>query len=401
MDDIVEGVELLVDAGAQVNKKNSDGVSLLMLAMSGRAAEALIRGGADVNAEASDGFTALMRAASWKLGDGFTESYGRFDVALVLLEHHADVNAKDSHGKTALDYAVQGQNVAVAMLLKKAGATGEARVENANLKAQMLDACGHAQRQAVEFLLAAGAPISSDKYDGQTPLSMAVSARSRSVVELLLEKGANPNEGGNALTTPLATAIFAKDPELVKLLTAKGAKATAYTLTVALDNGSRDLARLMLEARDPSEDGTLLSLAVKSHRSDLVKLLLEAGMDPNRGSLEIPNSLVYAIGEGRDGDQRQYLMGAPLASQVRGLQQADYDAIVDVLLGAKVDVNGADDSGITPLMEAVRKRQPKLVELLLSRGAKVNARSNDGHTALFYCGDAEMSRLLKRAGAKK
>ena len=45
---------------------------------------------------------------------------------------------------------------------------------------------------------------------------------------------------------------------------------------------------------------------------------------------------------------------------------------------------------------------PRTAELLLARGAQVNARSNDGATALHYAasgGDADVVRILLQAGA--
>ena len=84
--------------------------------------EVLIDAGADMNARCGDGVTALMMAAG----------YGYADIVKVLLDHGADIHAETSGGDNALTMAVGGvpdidkftvgkcQTATVAALLKKA-----------------------------------------------------------------------------------------------------------------------------------------------------------------------------------------------------------------------------------------------------------------------------------------
>ena len=87
---------------------------------------------------------------------------------------------------------------------------------------------------------------------------------------------------------------------------------------------------------------------------------------------------------------------------------------VKSLIDEGVDVNTADDYGITPLMQSVAGGNVDLVKYLLSVGANVDARDNDGSSALLHtvdqhgqvAGDPEVSpdyweimRLLVKAGA--
>ena len=84
--------------------------------------EVLIDAGADMNARCGDGVTALMMAAG----------YGYADIVTVLLDHGADIHAETSGGDNALTMAVGGvpdidkftvgkcQTATVAALLKKA-----------------------------------------------------------------------------------------------------------------------------------------------------------------------------------------------------------------------------------------------------------------------------------------
>jgi prolyl 4-hydroxylase len=71
-------------------------------------------------------------------------------------------------------------------------------------------------------------------------------------------------------------------------------------------------------------------------------------------------------------------------------------------------VNVRDKNGWTPLHEAVRKGNEKLVELLLDRGAEVNARTGergDGGTPLWWARkyhpeDSPVMRLLRERDGK-
>lgn len=80
----------------------------------------------------------------------------------------------------------------------------------------------------------------------------------------------------------------------------------------------------------------------------------------------------------------------------------DREGVAELLdLGRWVDK--PDSSGVTPLQAAVRNRDMPMTELLLKRGANVNASAPDGLTALAIAwanGDAAMVSRLQSNGAK-
>ena len=93
-----EDVKCAIEAGVDVNAKNNDGVTALMVAAINNTADAvnaLISAGADVNAKDNGGWTALMRAAD----------HNTADVVNALIQAGADVNAKNNDGWRARDYA--------------------------------------------------------------------------------------------------------------------------------------------------------------------------------------------------------------------------------------------------------------------------------------------------------
>jgi len=94
-----------------------------------------------------------------------------------------------------------------------------------------------------------------------------------------------------------------------------------------------------------------MQLAADSANTDLIQLLLKAGADPNSAN--------------PDGETALHLVA----------RAGNLDA-AKLLLRAGAQVDPRENFGSqTPLMWAVARRHPEMVELLASKGADVNARS--------------------------
>lgn len=112
----------LIEAGADVNAKDSYGVTALMFSIitgSTELALELVEEGADVNARDVDGRTALVEALT-------SENDIPPELIQSLLEKGADVNVRIADGLTPLSIAVSG-DPAVVRLLVEAGADVNAR----------------------------------------------------------------------------------------------------------------------------------------------------------------------------------------------------------------------------------------------------------------------------------
>jgi ankyrin repeat protein len=83
--------KLLIENGAEVNIKNTDGETPIHEAYNMEIAELLINNGADVNVKDKYGRTPLHKAKS-------------MDVICLLVKHHADVNAFDNDGLSPICY---------------------------------------------------------------------------------------------------------------------------------------------------------------------------------------------------------------------------------------------------------------------------------------------------------
>lgn len=111
----VDYVKRLLDKGADVNVRDEDGNTALIIAISfgnSDVAEMLLKKGADVNAKNKSGETALMAATS-------TYFYNP-SLVIMILDGGADINARAEDGVTALMLAVRNNHVdAVKSLLTK------------------------------------------------------------------------------------------------------------------------------------------------------------------------------------------------------------------------------------------------------------------------------------------
>jgi|SRR5215208_1014226 len=88
----------------------------------------------------------------------------------------------------------------------------------------------------------------------------------------------------------------------------------------------------------------------------------------------------------------------------RAATAGNADTVRTLLASPNVDVNGVDEHGDTPLIQAARFGHDDVVDALLIARANVRARNDEGKTALMLAaegGHDETVRLLTQAGALK
>ena len=140
----------------------------------------LLQAGADVNARDEEGATLLMLAAY----------AGNLAMVKLLIEAGADVNAKDARGWSAISRAVYNAEqkrgfAEVVQLLIDSGADIEAAISY-GVRPLML-AAGYGETAVVETLLKAGADVLAKNEGGYTALMMVKQKHYVDVVNLLHE----------------------------------------------------------------------------------------------------------------------------------------------------------------------------------------------------------------------
>jgi ankyrin repeat protein len=256
-----QAMQKLLDTGADVNARDAEGNTLLILASfyaSPECVKLLIDKGADVNAANKAGATALIRAAT---------SYER---TRLLVAAGANVRVRTALGNTPLILAARraGNSRTVQFLLER-GANATER-NNAGI-GPVLASAASGDLETLRLLLDAGAkaddcPKMSDPrsifFSGlRTPLMWAAYRNDVRMASLLLERGADPNQSTH-FGNPLSHACWSDSLEVAKVLIARGAN---------------------VNARDAIANFTSLHWAAGTElpRPQLVKLLLDEGADPN------------------------------------------------------------------------------------------------------------------------
>jgi ankyrin repeat protein len=193
----------------------------------------------------------------------------------------------------------------------------------------------------------------------------------------LLKKGANPNASNEYGHTPLKYAAREGKIRLINLLIKAGAN---------------------INAKDKSGN-TALNAAAGSNRSKAVKALLDAGAKPE------PDDLSQACIQG-DIETVTLLLSAGISPD-EGLTSSAQNRNLDVvrlLLSKGAAVNKKDQNGITALHVAALQGGPEIVQLLLDKGADPNVTNDKNETPLHKAisgdGNLEVVKLLVQSGAK-
>jgi ankyrin repeat protein len=255
---------------------------LLYAARDGRleAASLLLDAGADINLADGNGITPLINA--------ITNNHA--DVARLLIDRGADIGARDWYGRTPLWAAVEVRNMDLD------SSTFENSIDREPLLAlirTLLDRGADPNVRTAEvppfrreFMHATGS-LSWVDFTGQTPFLTAALAGDVTVMKLLLDKGADPHLPAFGGTTALMAAAgvnwvvdqtFTEGPE---------ALLEAFTLCVALGMDVNAVNSMGL---------TAMHGAANRGSDDIIRLLVELGAALDVEDAEGRTPLTWAEG---------------------------------------------------------------------------------------------------------
>ena len=189
---------------------------------------------------------------------------GNIDIARLLINRGAEVNARRLLlAVTALEDAVIANRADLVKLLVESGA--EVDKDYPHNMTALLEAIHEGHVDIVRQLIGYGANVKAPSGHALVPLVFAARCSNPVIVELLLDHGADPNCRSSYGNTPLMAAVT-DSPEcrvdVAKVLIARGAN---------------------LNAKRQIDGATALIMAAMRgcKCTGMVKLLLEAGADPN------------------------------------------------------------------------------------------------------------------------
>ena len=404
------------------------------------------------------GFNDLAKHLVVKFPQYVNATYGRYETPLfaalcedhlevgrLLLEHGAEVDARETTGRTILlkVFSQSHRNlVDMVTLLLKHGA--DVNFQDRHLVSALHLAEYHGKLEVAQKLLKHKADVNSRDYEGRTPLHVLSERRPVIYKEddflnharFLLKYGADMNSQDNKNQTPLHVAIGKEWFTLARILIEHGANAQAeddsgmtplHLLSASQihDGDALDFIWVLL-GRDVEVNGrdkdkqTPLHFAMRGNWFKFARILLDHGADADAEDIhgwtpllilsaskinddETLSLICHLLEQGAELNKRNNVKQSPLHLAMA----SDWFQLARVLLERGADANTEDVHGKTPLhlLSASQLHDSDtldLVWLLLRNGAVVNRRDKYKQTPLHLAigGDwFHLARILLDHGA--
>ncbi|KAJ8681221.1 hypothetical protein QAD02_017008 [Eretmocerus hayati] len=342
-------VNILLDAGADINRFNQFGETPLHVHMHNRKGSSsllkiLIDKGADINAVDK---ISSESESSYPLHEAV--KYGSYDAAKYLIENGAHMDVFDVWGRTPLHIA-SAQKSDFAKLLVESGANVNAVDVEPKPKTNM-------KRSSLRIQ----SDVQSAK--GLYPLHVAVKSDRLHAVELLIKHGADVDAMDSENRSALYYAVEKDCRDIVSILFKAGARIEVQIVQPISESIEKS----------PTES---LEHAIRMHSTE------DAGMACTQ--------------RGRSKRARKVVVSPPKTAfdlLLMAVRNGNID-IVEMLLIADEQMNSSScrDKKTTFLHEALKWGRKNIAELFLKRGVDVNALDDNSKDAMYYAALVERTR---------
>ena len=378
-----EVVQMIIDHGAHVNATNKNGLTALMI-VSCRGnvdgVNALLKTGADHNLTDVSGQTCLHYSIFGKW---------RREVLEMIIDHGAQVNDTGLYGHTALMIACERGIIDAINLLLKAGA-------DVNISCAKGNTCLHhcviedCKNEVLQTMISCGAQVNAINKEGRTALMIASKSGNIEGINVLLKAGADPNiidVDGNTCLHCSVLGNYRK--EVLHMIIDHSVHLNAINkkvhtaLMMASERGNSDAINVLLKAgADPNiidADGNtcLHFLVLQRCNKEVLEIIIDHGVHVNTMNKRNETALMIASAKGNTD-------------------------IIKVLLTAGADPNITDADGNACLHNSIYGNwEREVLQTIIDHGAHVNITNKEGHTALMIAsrkGNIDGIKVLLEAG---
>jgi ankyrin repeat protein len=355
---------------------------------------------------------------------------GREDMAVDLIEMGADVNTRDSNGRSMIELAEQRGLEKVFQVLGKTGSAIALSVDETGRK-RRIEAMQQQLQQAIysdwDLLMLASWLGDEEVVNwllvnaGQTEslisaLELSLKKQHRDIALMLSVVLAKRDISSTELEQLVKWSIEADDLDSFMLLSGVPGKSSLdrqlwSAIYLSSPNIYNYLVAKEIDVGFSGKDGsTFLHQAAGIGSVQLVQKLLARGAQSDSRDLMGFSTLRYAIDNGHSDIAKMLISsGADINTQdVKGhtpLLSAAVNNDVDLtklLIERGADLETRTTNGNTVLITAAEKSSTTIVEYLLRKNSEVDARNNRSYTALMAAvqrGDRQITGLLLKAGA--
>lgn len=366
-------VKILLEKGADPNKDDADGKSLIFYAVESgdnSTLAVLIKTKVDINDKTIDGKTPLIVAIEknktqaiellllGKADVNIPDPSGNLPIVLAvrlgltgilkpLVNAGADINSKSLDGKSLLIIAhesiIKSYSDSKLRLIQELVLLGaETNISTAQGRSLIFEYAERGYAALVKSFIEDGTSVEEKDKEGNRLLHISVIAGKDQVVSVLLDKGAAINSNGNGGNTALIYAARAGNFNLVKNLLKKGA----------------DVNKKNTAGDSP------VSVSIQRQDTAMMKELIGAGADVLSSNTSGNTPLMEIC---------------KTESFLTGKNTLD---IISALLKAGSDVNKQNIYGNTALTYTINRKNGKLLNALLTQGAKPEIADKNGNNAL-------------------
>jgi len=366
-------------AGADVNARNKEGLTPLMISIKYGHAQIviiLIDMGADIEATNDSNDTVLTQACA----------YGQSEIAEILIDKGANINHKSNYGWTPLIFAAANMPKITKKLINKGA---DLDVMDSDGQTALIAACfASGNIETATMLVEAGADINIRGKNYGTAIECTNNEEIKNLLRSAMNKQKSTKRARRAKLAPSSPEFLIKaccdnDKTQVKLALDSGAYVNAKgtngvtALTFAVINKNKEIVEMLIKAKADvnAKDNfgkTALIDAATNGYNEILGILIKAGADVNA----------------KDNNGETALMKTAFYKK---------STTIDILIKAGADINAKDKDGNTVLMNGTKSWCEDIVKILIDAGADVNAKNKYGKTAFDIAEKKEIKELLYSA----
>lgn len=408
-DKIKDSYETLIKYKADLHQKDKFGDTVLhtatMLQVEDEILLMLTENGADINARNKEGVTPLLIAIQ----------SGDVEMTRLLTSCGANIHTKDTHGNSPLSIALSSDTEIFEATVNQQNCNTQDSNGNTPLHIALIN---DAPLLKVQHIISLTDDVNLRNSEGNSPLFITVLKNRKQVGTTLLQKNADIFSTNTNNNSPLSLALKYGGSVQDWLITSKTIHSTDGSgntvLHYAAEWGYIDSIISLnskgadINARNANGESCLFN-AAKTDNPEVIQTVINQGAGiferDNLGNTPLHTAVRW---DAKNAAEKLLELGININSQNSAGKSPLAEAVIagkekvaEFLLENGADVNSSDTTGVTILMDTIRGQNPNLVELLLAYDANPNLQDIYGQNAYHYAAyiaNIDIINLISWAG---